>query len=89
MQIGDTKSFKRAVIAFCLVGGVLLAVQFASHYFGRYGLSVAPFSQKQSDLWWTLHQDAVSSAGGALAAAVIVYLGARRKRDEGKSNDAA
>jgi hypothetical protein len=89
MQIGDTKSFKRAVMVFCLVEGVLLAVDFGSYYFGRYGLSLAPFSQRQSDLWWILCQDAKTSVGGALCAASIVYLGAGRKRDEGKSNDAA
>jgi hypothetical protein len=87
MEIGDTKSLKKAVIAFCLVGGVLLAVDFGSYYFGRYGLSFVPFNQ--DGLWWILYKAAESSVGGALAAAVGVYFGARKKSDASKSNDAA
>jgi hypothetical protein len=89
MQKGDTKAFKRAVMIFCLVEAVLLAAMFGSYYLGRYGLSLAPFRQGQSGIWWTLYHDAAGAACGAVAAAVMVYLGGSRKRDEGKSKDAA
>ena len=89
MQKGDTKAIKRAVIIFWLVEAVLLAAMFGSHYLGRYGLSLAPFRQGQSGIWWTLYDDAAGAACGAVAAAVIVYLGGRGKRNETKSKDSA
>jgi len=86
MQIGDTKSFKKALAVFFVVAGVLQLVGFGSYYLGRYGLSVAP---KADGLWWTFYQAADTSARGAIAAAATVYIGARCKDDESKSKDAA
>jgi hypothetical protein len=88
MQIGDTKSFKKAMIAFCVAVGVLLLVDFGSFYLGRYGFSLTPLIHGQDGLWWLFYQDAEMSAGGGMAAAVSVYFGARRKEDE-KSKSAA
>jgi hypothetical protein len=82
MQLGDTKSFKKAVMAFFLVGGILMAANFGAHYFGRYGFSVAPFFQKSDSLWWLFYDDACHSVGGAVAAAVTAFIVARSIRDE-------
>jgi hypothetical protein len=87
MKIGDTKSFKKAVIVFCIVGGIVLVVDFGSYYLGRYGLSLVPF--KRDGLWWVLCHDAETSVGPALAVAAGAYFGGRRKRDVSKSNGAA
>jgi len=88
MQIGDAKSFKKAVIAFFIVVAVLQLVDFGSFYLGRYGFSLTPLIHGQDGLWWLFYQDAETSAGGGMAAAVSVYFGARRKQDE-KSKAAA
>jgi hypothetical protein len=78
------------VIVFCLVGGILLAVDFGSYYLGLAGFSPVSFSYWQAnDLWWILYKAAEHSVGGALAASVSVYLAARKKKDESESNVAA
>jgi hypothetical protein len=86
MEIGETKLFKKTVTTFCIVWVALQAVDFGSYYFGRYGFS-AP--AKADGLIWTFYQAAQTSLSGAIAAAIAVYLSGRRKKGEGKSNDAA
>lgn len=88
MKIGDTKSLKKAVIAFCISGGILWLTNFGSYYLGRYGFTIAPFAHQQDDLSWKIYDDACKSAGGAIAAAVSTYLNARHKQDK-KSKPAA
>jgi len=34
MQIGDTKSLKKAVVAFCIFGVILWLANFGSYYLG-------------------------------------------------------
>ncbi len=89
MQIGDTKSFKKAMIVFFIVVGVVQLVDFGSFYLGRYGFSLAPFVHGQDGLWWQFFHDAETAAGAGMAAAVSVYFGAKRKQDESKSKNAA
>ena len=89
MQIGYTKSFKKAVVTFCLVGLLFWVIDFGSYYFGLFGFSLVPFPHWQDNgLWWVLYRDACRSAAGAFAAAVVVYIITRRMRDE-KPKDAA
>jgi hypothetical protein len=82
MQIGDTKSFKKAMIVFFIAVAGLQLVYFGSFYLGRYGFSLTPLIQGQAGLWWRFYQEAGMAAGGAMAVAVPVYLVARRKQDE-------
>jgi hypothetical protein len=82
MHIGDTKSFKQAIVVFSLVGFVLLSVYFGSYYLGRYGFSLTPFAHTQDGLWWVLYEDACQSASGAFAAATCVYINNIRMRDK-------
>ena len=58
MEIGDTKSFMKAVIVFCIVAAVVQLVDFCSFYFGRYGFSLTPFIRGQDGLWWLFYHDA-------------------------------
>jgi hypothetical protein len=89
MQIGDTKPLRKATTAFCLVGLILLTVNFGAFYLGTFGFTLVPFAGWRSlDLWWRLYSDACHSAGGAVAAGVTCYLVARSSQKE-KSNDAA
>jgi hypothetical protein len=88
MQIGDTKSLKKALIALFIVAAVLQLADFGSYYVGRYGFSLAPFVHGQDGLRWIFYHDAVRSMAAGMITAVMVYLGARRKRDESKSKDA-
>ena len=89
MQIGDTKSLNKAVIALCLAAGVLLVVDFGSYYLGRYGFSFGPFSHWDDGLRWIFQRDFVRALGIGMGVAVTVYLNARRKANDSKSNDAA
>jgi len=88
MEIGDTKSLKKAVMAFCIFGGILWLANFGSYYLGMYGFTFAPFAHQQDGLSWRIYDDACKSAGGAVAAGVATYLNARKKQDE-KSKPAA
>jgi hypothetical protein len=84
MEIGDTKSFKKAVIAFFIVACMLQLVDFGSFYLGRYGFSLPPPVHGQESLWWLFYHDAKNSIGGGMVTATMVYLAARRKRVESK-----
>jgi hypothetical protein len=88
MQIGDTKSLKKAAMTFCIFGGLLWLANFGSYYLGIYGFTIAPFTHSQIGLWSRIDDDAHRSLGGAMAAAVSTYLTARKKQDE-KSKPAA
>jgi len=88
MEIGDTKSLKKGLLAFCIFGVILWLANFGSYYLGMYGFTIAPFTHKQDGLWWRIYDDACKSAGGAVAAGVSTYLAARKKQDE-KSKAAA
>jgi len=78
MQIGDTKSLRKATTAFCLVGLILLAMNFGAYYLGTFGFSFVPFADwHRLDLWWRFYSDSCHSAGGAVAAGVTCYLVAR------------
>ena len=89
MQIGDTKSLKKAVIAWCIATGILLVVDFGSYYFGRYGFSFVPFWHQDDRLRWVFDRDFVRALGIGMGVAVTVYLNASRKAKDRKSNDAA
>jgi len=84
-----TSALKNAVATFCFVAIVLLAGYFGSYYLSLCGFQLVPFRDWQAnDLWQILCGDAYHSAVGAFAAAVAVYIVARKMRDE-KSNAAA
>ena len=89
MQIGDTKSLKKAVIALCIAAGVLMVVDFGSYYLGRYGFSFTPFWHQDDRLRWIFDRDFVRALGIGVGVAVTVYLNARRKADDSKSKPAA
>jgi hypothetical protein len=82
MEIGDTKSLQKAVIAFCIFGGLLLVANCGSYYLGMYGFTISPFLHLQDGLWWRICDDARKSVGGAVAAAVATYLNATKRQDE-------
>ncbi len=88
MEIGDTKSLKKAVMAFAVFGVILWLANFGSYYLGMYGFTIAPFAHHQDGLSWRIYDDACKSVGGAMAAGVTTYLAARKKEDE-KSKPAA
>jgi hypothetical protein len=87
MQIGDTKSLKKALAAFCIMFAVVFVVYFCSIYFGRYGFTFAPFTHERDNLWPIIHHAAMLGLVAGFPAAGAVY-GARKKKHE-KSNDAA
>jgi len=88
MQIGDTKSLKKGVAAFCIVFAVVFVVYFGSIYFGRYGFTFAPFAHERDNLWPIIHHAAMLGMVAGFPAAGAVY-GAGKKKSESKSNDAA
>jgi hypothetical protein len=89
MEIGDTKSLKKAVGALCVTAGVLMAVDFGSYYLGRYEFSFAPFSHPDDGLRWIFYSDFTCALGLGMGAAVPVYLNAKKKANDSKSNEAA
>jgi hypothetical protein len=88
MQLGDTKSLKKAVMAFAVFGIILLIANFGSYYLGMYGLTTAPFAHHQDGLSWRIYDDARKSVGGAMAAGVSTYLAATKNQND-KSKPAA
>ena len=88
MQIGDTKSLKKAMAAFCIMFAVVFVVYFGSIYFGRYGFTFAPFLHERDSLWPIIHQAVILGMVGGFPAAGAIY-GAGKKKTQSKSNDAA
>ncbi|HEY5503916.1 MAG TPA: hypothetical protein VIK28_02065 [Sedimentisphaerales bacterium] len=86
MQIGDTKSLMKGVVALCIAAAVLLAVNFGSYYLGRYGFS---FPQKEDGLGQIFDHDLFQAFSAGMVTATMVYLAARKKQNESKSKDAA
>jgi hypothetical protein len=85
MQIGDTKSLIKGVVALCIAATVFLAVDFGSFYLGRYGFS---FPQKDDGLRQIFRHDLFHAFSSGMITATMVYFAAKKK-NESKSKPAA
>ena len=88
MQIGDTKSLRKALAAFCIMFAVVSVVYFCSVYFGRYGFTFVSFAHERDNLWPMIHRAAMLGLVAGFPAAGAIYA-AGKKKSESKSNDAA
>ena len=85
MQIVDTKSLMKGLLALCIAATVFLAVDFGSFYLGRYGFS---FPQKDDGLGQIFRSDLLHAFSSGMIAATMVYFAAKKK-NESKSKPAA
>ncbi len=86
MQIGDTKSLMKGVIALCIIAVVLQAVNFGFYYLGRYGFS---FPDNKDGLEKIFYHKLYQSFSAGMVTATMVYLAGRKKQNESKSKAAA